>query len=320
MVILSVIFINENLYLVATCNRKGKPMPFRKSVLFAATAVVMVLSTPLHADKLSIDAQTQASIKLAEGFYRDVLVYRNLNNFGKYIGDTYVQHATAYGDGPVELIKAVAGELTADPDVQVDLYRVLAEGPYVAIHSVWTGSNGDQYVYVDVWRAEDGKLVEHWDHYQQVLESAANENTMFQGPNADVFSDQNIEQNRERAIAVLKSFENPSDLSAVEAYISSENYIQHNPSVPDGRDALAEYLTGLAADNVRLKTEIAKTIAMGDMVLVLSKQTNLDIEGDLGIGFFDIFRFDDNGFIVEHWDIEEAQTGESANTNGVFEY
>jgi predicted SnoaL-like aldol condensation-catalyzing enzyme len=59
---------------------------------------------------------------------------------------------------------------------------------------------------------------------------------------------------------------------------------------------------------------------MGDMVLVHSKQTDLNKEGDLGIGYMDIFRFDDNGQIVEHWDIAEAQTGESANDNDVFGY
>ena len=59
---------------------------------------------------------------------------------------------------------------------------------------------------------------------------------------------------------------------------------------------------------------------MGDMVLVHSKQTNLDKKDDLGIGYIDIFRFDSEGLIVEHWDITEPQTGKSANNNDVFGY
>lgn len=286
----------------------------------ATTAIVLALASPAFADMRSISNETQASIKLAEGFYNDVLVYRNLNNFGKYVGDTYIQHATAYGDGPVAMIKAVAGELTADPDVQIDLYRTIAEDDYVAIHSVWTQSNGDQYVYVDIWRAEDGILVEHWDHYQQVPAESANENTMYQGPEADIYSKQDIEQNRERAVAVLNTFGNPADTSAVEAFVSPETYIQHNPYVPNGREAFLGYLGSLAAEGTRFETQIAKTIAMGDMVLVHSKQTNPAVEGDLGTGYMDIFRFNDEGQIVEHWDIEEAQTGESANDNDVFGY
>lgn len=289
-----------------------------------STAIAMALSVvtaPVFADLSTIDTETRASVKLAEGFYEDVLVYRNLNNFGKYIGDTYVQHATAYGDGPVELIKAVAGELTADPGVKVDIYRTIAEGPYVAIHSVWTTSEGAEYVYVDIWRSEEGKLVEHWDHYQQVPEKSVHKNTMYQGPDVNIYdATQDTERNRKRAFAVLGSFDNPSDTSAVTDFISESTYIQHNPEVPDGRDALIGYLNYLDEKGASFKTDIAKTIAMGDMVLIHSKQTDLSKEGDLGVGYIDIFRFDTNGLIVEHWDIAEPQTGKSANKNDVFGY
>ncbi|MGR5558807.1 nuclear transport factor 2 family protein [Vibrio fortis] len=291
---------------------------------FKSTAIgiaACLFATSSFANLSTIDAQTSNSIKVAEGFYQDVLAYRNLNNFGKYIGDTYIQHATAYGDGPVELIKAVAGELTADPDVKVDLYRTIAEGPYVAIHSVWTTSDGAEYVYVDIWREENGLLVEHWDHYQQVPKQSANKNTMYQGPGANIYdSTQDIERNRERAIAVLKSFDKPSDNSAVKKYVSDETYIQHNPKVPDGKEAFLGYLDNLNSNGTRLKTDIAKTIAMGDMVLVHSKQTNLAKKEDLGVGYIDIFRFNNEGIIAEHWDITEPQTGKSANNNDVFGY
>lgn len=295
-------------------------MPLTSTEKALATSALLAVASPALADMRSIDAETQASIKLAEGFYEDVLVYRNLNNFGKYVGDTYIQHASAYGDGPVALIKAVAGELTADPDVRIDLYRTIAEGPYVAIHSVWTQSSGEQYVFVDIWRVENGKLVEHWDHYQQVPAEAVNDNTMYQGPEADIYAHQDIEQNRERAIAVLNTFQTPEDTSAVEAFVSPETYIQHNPHVPNGQEALLGYLGSLAADGVRFDSQIAKSIAMGDFVLVHSKQTNLAVEGDRGTGYMDIFRFNDDGLIVEHWDVGEAQTGESANDNDVFGY
>lgn len=293
-------------------------MSFKRTVLGMA---ICLCTVPAIADLSTIDAQTSKSIKIAEGFYEDVLVYRNLNNFGKYIGDTYIQHATAYGDGPIELIKAVAGELTADPDVKVDLYRTIAEGPYVAIHSVWTTSDGSEYVYVDIWREKNGMLVEHWDHYQQVPAKSANKNTMYQGSDANIYdSNQNIERNRERAIAIIKSFGNPSDTSSAKKYISGDTYIQHNPQVPDGRDALIDYLDHLSETGSQLQTEIAKTIAMGDMVLIHSKQTDLTKKDDLGTGYIDIFRFNSEGMIVEHWDITEPQTGKSANKNDVFGY
>ncbi|SDR19556.1 nuclear transport factor 2 family protein [Pseudovibrio sp. Tun.PSC04-5.I4] len=296
-------------------------MSIKTKFLATTTSLALLFSVPAFADQRNIDVDTQASIKLAESFYQDVLVYRNLDNFSKYVGDVYTQHATAYGDGPEQMLAAVTHELNADPGVQVDLYRTIAEGPYVAIQSVWTASSGEEHVYVDIWRRENGVLMEHWDHFQQVPEESANKNTMYQGPGTDIYTaNQDVERNRERAIAVLNSFENPADTSAVTDYVSAEEYIQHNPNVPDGRDALIGYLDSIAQSNTRLEVEIAKTIAMGDMVLVHSKQTNLDTEDDLGFGYMDIFRFNDEGQIVEHWDIEEAQTGESANDNDVFGY
>lgn len=291
-----------------------------KTLKAAATGILLAMAGSAFADMRSIDAETQASIKLAEGFYEDVLIYRNLNNFSKYVGREYIQHAPAYGDGPVELIKAIAGELTADPGVRVDIYRTIAEGPYVAIHSVWTTSDGAEYVYVDIWRAEDGKLVEHWDHYQQVPEKAANANTMYQGPEANIYAKQNIEQNRERAIAVLNTFNHPSDTSAIAAYVSPDLYIQHNPGVADGIEAFTALLDGFAAEGAAFETHIAKSIAMGDMVLVHSLVTDPAQPDWKGLGFIDIFRFNDAGQIVEHWDIEEEQNGVSANSNGVFDY
>ncbi|WP_114786051.1 nuclear transport factor 2 family protein [Vibrio tetraodonis] len=292
------------------------------SIKSAAIGFAMcLLAAPSFADLSTIDKQTSNAIKLAEGFYQDVLMYRNLNNFEKYIGDTYIQHAPAYGDGPVELMKAIAGELTSDPNVNIDIYRTIAEGPYVAIHSVWTASDKSQYVYVDIWREENGKLVEHWDHYQKVPALSANKNTMYQGPEVNIYdSTQDIERNRKRAISIIKSFDNPANKIAVKKYVSDETYIQHNPEVPDGKDALLDYLDYLHKNDAKYSTQIAKTIAMGDMVLVHSKQIDLNKKGDFGTGYIDIFRFNHDGLIVEHWDVVETQTGKSKNKNSVFSY
>lgn len=120
-------------------------------------------------------------------------------------------------------------------------------------------------------------------------------------------------------MAVLASFDNPSDLTAVNDFVA-EDMIQHNPWVVDGRGGLAGYLTELATTGTKLQTTIAKTIAMGDMVLVHSRQIDLGKAGDLGTGYIDIFRFNDAGQIAEHWDISEAVPETSNNKNDIFGY
>ncbi len=144
---------------------------------------------------------------------------------------------------------------------------------------------------------------------------------MYQGPDANIYdSTQDIERNRKRAISILKSFDSPANKIAVKKYISNETYIQHNPEVPDGKDALLGYLDYLHKNDAKYSTQIAKTIAMGDMVLVHSKQIDLNKKDDLGTGYIDIFRFNSDGLIVEHWDVVETQTGNSQNNNDVFSY
>ena len=293
----------------------------RHSLLAAVVVVLsLVITFPdrATASQPAISPETQTSIDIAEAFYTDVLIYRNLNNFGRYIGGTYIQHAPAYSDGPGELMAAVAKELTMSPDVKVRLYRTIAEKDYVAIHSVW--DTGDaKYVYVDIWRVENGLLVEHWDHSQTEPKASKNSNSMYHGPDADIYSSQDVEQNRERAVALISVFDNPADTSVVDGYVSDE-YIQHNPTLADGKAPLLGLLKTLDEDGVRSKTTIVKSIAMGDMVLVHSKVVDLTKANDLGTGYIDIFRFDDSGLIAEHWDVVEPVGKTSQNNNGIFSY
>ncbi len=78
-------------------------------------------------------------------------------------------------------------------------------------------------------------------------------------------------------------------------------------------DALAVKKLRVSAEGKGFEIQFSKTIAMGDIVLVVSKVTDPPVEGDLGVGYVDIFRLNGEGLFVEHWDIEEPQTGESAN-------
>ncbi len=291
------------------------------SSIVVTTLATLALSMPALAlnYKTVMNPQTQQSVDIADGFYEDVIVYRNLDNLKKYIGDKYIQHAPAYGDGTDALVKALEKELNDSPDVEVRIHRTIAEDDYVAIHSSW-GYGKEVYVFVDIWRVEDGKLVEHWDHYQKVPEKSENTNTMYLGPDVNNYIEQDKKRNIKRSLAVLATFDNLGDTSAIEKYVSDEIYIQHNPKVGDGKTAFLGYINDLKGKNFTFKTTIAKTIAMGDMVLVHSKRVETDKPDDRGTGYIDIFRFDTTGMITEHWDITEVVPEKSNNTNGIFTY
>jgi predicted SnoaL-like aldol condensation-catalyzing enzyme len=98
----------------------------------------------------------------------------------RYVGSRYTQHNPMAADGPqafVDFVNWYAGE---NPELTVEIRRMIAEGDLVATHSLITTSPADRgTAAVDIFRVEDGKVVEHWDVLQPVPETAANDNTMF---------------------------------------------------------------------------------------------------------------------------------------------
>ena len=223
----------------------------------------------------------------------------------------YIQHNLMVKDG-----LAGFGELMSQlpkGGEKVEVQRAFEDGNYVFTHTKYDffGPKAG----FDIFRFEDGKIVEHWDNLQEIVEETASGRTMFDGP-TEVKDIEKTQENKTFVKNFIEDILMGKNPSKITEYISTETYHQHNPYVKDGLDGLGEAIEYLTSQNdmfIYHKTHFV--LGEGNFVLAAS----VGSWHGKAHAFYDLFRVED-GKIVEHWDtIEQILPKEQwQNSNGKF--
>ena len=224
----------------------------------------------------------------------------------------YVQHNLAVADGLAGLGAVI--ENAPPGGFKANVVRACEDGDYVFTHTEYDffGPKAG----FDVFRFEDGLIVEHWDNLAELQPPNPSGRTQFDGP-TDVEDLDKTDENKALVRSFVEGVLMGGNTSNLDAFINPDNYHQHNPGIADGLDGLGAALKYFADEGLVMTYDrLHHVLGEGNFVLTIA-------EGKFGQGehsaFYDLFRVGD-GRIVEHWDVIETIPPQSEwkNTNGKF--
>ncbi len=142
----------------------------------AAVAAIALAHPALAADA----KQMEENKKIVATFYDAALNKKDFAEASKYLGSRYTQHNPVAADGPEGLKGFIAFLKDKFPNNKSEIKRIFADGDYVIVHVHAVREPGTRgNAIIDIFKLENGKVVEHWDVIQPIPEKAANSNGMF---------------------------------------------------------------------------------------------------------------------------------------------
>ncbi|MFF5364450.1 ester cyclase [Streptomyces scabiei] len=220
------------------------------------------------------------------------------------VATDYVQHDKAVPGGAEGQVKQFKDVKAKIPGAVATVKHVAADGDLVAVHwhaSATPKNEGTGQAKADLFRVDNGKLVEHWGITQTVPKKTASGNSLFSDvyryPNGEpALSETQEEKNRKFAVDAYRKLSD-GDASVIDKSWDPR-YYQHNPIAPDGTAPLKRFFQQNTQDAPSPSstggggTRFGNTLADGDLVWVYSSDYVV----------VDLFRVVD-GKIIEHWDV-----------------
>jgi predicted SnoaL-like aldol condensation-catalyzing enzyme len=125
-------------------------------------------------------SQLETNKRVATEFYDAAINRKDFAAASPYLGSNYKQHNPTAADGAEGLRAFIDFLKMRFPNQRGEIKRVIAEGDLVVLHVHSTrGDDTPGRAIVDIFRIDNGKVVEHWDVIQDIPANPANQNGMF---------------------------------------------------------------------------------------------------------------------------------------------
>lgn len=227
--------------------------------------------------------------------------------------EKYIQHNLEVADG----LAGFGAVLQHAPEggFKVNTIRAFEDGDYV-----FTQTDYDFFgpkIGFDVFRFENGLIVEHWDNLIEKQPANPSGHTQIDGTTTITDLDK-TEANKVFVSNFVNDILVNGKMDKLQSYFNGNNYIQHNPNIADGLSGLGQALEAMAKQGIHMELDtVHKVLGQGNFVLTIS-------EGSFAgkpTSYYDLFRVED-GKIAEHWDVMETILPEAdrKNTNGKFNF
>lgn len=157
----------------------------RKSINTVALVAMILCSVMCFAQNTQIKAdcsaleQAQKNKEIVLTFYQQMFGDKDISAVDRYIDKNYIQHNPRVADGADAFKKAATVWFQGAEKVKVDIQHVAAEGDLVFVHIKNKNKDGSLKSTMDIFRMQDGKIMEHWDVHENVPQSSANPHPMF---------------------------------------------------------------------------------------------------------------------------------------------
>lgn len=255
--------------------------------------------------KLSNKEKTIAVLKSIETGDKKAISYINPSK--------YTQHNLSVADGLAGFGALL--QLAPADGFKVKTIRAFQDGDYVFTQTVYDFFGPK--VGFDVFRFENGLIVEHWDNLIEVAAANPSKHTQTDGTTSNTDLDK-TEANKTLVSNFVNDILVNGKMEKLQGYFNEDHYIQHSPNIADGLSGLGQAIEAMAKQGIRMEyNTVHKVLGEGNFVLTIS-------EGKFAnkpTSYYDLFRVED-GKIAEHWDVVETITPETdrKNTNGKFNF